>query len=333
MEGPPALSQCLGFFFSCSRAWAGRDTSRILRPGNAAANPITQGVIYPPGATVYSIPRRYSHLHTIRQRCSRSIVIPADHVFVARNSMTRFATRPYGLPKPFWTKSSIEAVRNVPDWFAFTPLDTVYAGRCGGEDTGTCVPQSLEDAARGIGIVITYSHAAPDPGPLANQLMSDSGDALSRILERRGAIKKDNPTAQIRADGSNVMADLCGSSWDFNMEAAQIYGWSRVQGGEIATTVERGKKQAKKEYSRRTEETDQIVYVTVIGDPTTMLAHSAVEVEAARTMGAHGRRFKSMFIGVASTPSTITWLLFPKAAPDIQAEAAVPSRCTEASRH
>jgi hypothetical protein len=51
-----------------------------------------------------------------------------------------------------------------------------------------------------------------------------------------------------------------------------------------------------------------------IGDPTTMPAHSAVEVEAARTMGAHGTRFKSMFIGVESTASTITWLLFPKAA-------------------
>jgi hypothetical protein len=41
-----------------------------------------------------------------------------------------------------------------------------------------------------------------------------------------------------------------------------------------------------------------------IGDPTTMLAHGAVEVEAARTMGAfyHMR----IFISVKSTSSTIT---------------------------
>jgi hypothetical protein len=58
-------------------------------------------------------------------------------------------------------------------------------------------------------------------------------------------------------------------------------------------------------------------------DPTTMLAHSAVEVEVARTTtcmeGASARR---TFIGVKSTSSTMIWLLFPKAA--------VPARCTDA---
>jgi hypothetical protein len=44
-----------------------------------------------------------------------------------------------------------------------------------------------------------------------------------------------------------------------------------------------------------------------IGDPTTMLAHSAVRVEAARTMGAHGRRFSTRACLLASSlPSTIT---------------------------
>jgi hypothetical protein len=86
-----------------------------------------------------------------------------------------------------------------------------------------------------------------------------AGNAPSRLLKRRGAMskvsfyckirKKDNPTDQIRAEGSNMMADLCMSrcvcdtiraashhvdhcaglhaqllgSWDFDMETAPIY--------------------------------------------------------------------------------------------------------------
>jgi len=84
-----------------------------------------------------------------------------------------------------------------------------------------------------------------------------------------------------------------------------------------------------------------------IGDPTTMLARSAVEVEPARTMGAVWKVFqhRSMFIGVKSTSSTIAWSLFPKAVweevrsgrlgadgCDIQAEGAVPTSCTDALR-
>src|SRR6266576_3810785 len=83
---------------------------------------------------------------------------------------------------------------------------------------------------------------------------SNVGCAMLRVSFYCKIRKKDNPTAQIRADGSNVMADLCRSrcvcdtirsashqvdhstglhaellsSWAFDMEAAPIFtGWSR----------------------------------------------------------------------------------------------------------
>ncbi len=31
----------------------------------------------------------------------------------------------YNLPKSFWTRPSMDAMRNVPDWFVSTPLDTL----------------------------------------------------------------------------------------------------------------------------------------------------------------------------------------------------------------
>jgi len=150
---PPPLFQYLRFFFSYSRTWAGRGTRRILRPGNAAAD-----------ARLSTRSQGDAHAFTPSDSdAGKSTVVPLRLGIAGwdqskhrhpRRARARgeelndaLPTRPYGLLKPFWTKPSIEAVRNVPDWFGFTPLDTVYAGRCGGgEATGTCVLQSLEDA-------------------------------------------------------------------------------------------------------------------------------------------------------------------------------------------
>ncbi|KAF8495439.1 hypothetical protein F5888DRAFT_554910 [Russula emetica] len=179
---PPPLFQYLRFFFSYSRTWAGRGTRRILRPGNAAADARlstrSQGDAhaFTPSdsdagkSTVVPLRRAYPSLPYLPPFASfflryfPPLIIFLPLVGIAgwdqskhrhpRRARARgeelndaLPTRPYGLLKPFWTKPSIEAVRNVPDWFGFTPLDTVYAGRCGGgEATGTCVLQSLEDA-------------------------------------------------------------------------------------------------------------------------------------------------------------------------------------------
>jgi hypothetical protein len=86
-----------------------------------------------------------------------------------------------------------------------------------------------------------------------------------------------------------------------------------------------------------------------IGDPTTMLAYGAVEVEAARTiMGTHGRRFNTgacLFVSSLLQPQFLGCYspkrLGKKHAQEgleadgcgIQTEAAVPAHHTDALRH
>jgi hypothetical protein len=131
----------------------------ILRPGNAAANLIAQGMVSTPGATA---PQSQGDAHAFTPsavvRLRRTYPYPTfpllpyffptpliiflplvgiagcyqsehRHPYLARPHGEEldgaFPARLYGLPKPFRKKPSTDAVRHVPDWFAFTPLDTL----------------------------------------------------------------------------------------------------------------------------------------------------------------------------------------------------------------
>src|SRR6266576_1634512 len=137
---------------------------------------------------------------------------------------------------------------NVPNWFAFMPLDTMkdavaarlqaiaYYGRqdagvgrvaVSSKGSATCSATTTRFPAVGLGLTCLRSSSKTRPGhhyhtqscrsrsrvfipPTHGRL---AGNAPSRLLKCR-VKKKDNPITQIRADGTNgssVIADLCGS--------------------------------------------------------------------------------------------------------------------------